>query len=87
MSGITEDNFRQKELRQWEKGQKTIDLQEEFRQRNQDLIKNYGRDNYTYTPELYEASHRYWNENEARFAHGYPATAWLKLGILYGVRL
>ena len=87
MSGISEDTWRQKEFREYEKGQRKIDLQEEFRLRNQDLLKNYGRDNFTYSAELYESSHRFWNENEARFAHGYPATAWLQLGLLYAVGL
>ena len=87
MSGISEDNWRQREFREWEKGQRQIDLQKDFRERNKDLLSKYGRDNYTYNAELYDASHRYWYQNEARFAHGYPGTAWLQLGLLYGVGL
>lgn len=29
----------------------------------------------------------FWSYNEAKFAHGYPATAWLQLGLLYGCGL
>ena len=33
------DNWRAKELREWEKGNKKIDLQKEFKEKNQDLLK------------------------------------------------
>ena len=71
------DNWKAMELREFEKGTRKIDLRKDFRDQNQGLLKNYGRDRYTYTAELTNASHKYWKENEARWAHGYPATAWL----------
>ena len=77
------DNWRVNELREWEKGTKKMDLQKEFRELNAPLLDNYGRDRFTYKAELTDASHRFWAENEARFAHGYPATAWIQLGLLY----
>ena len=81
------DNWRAKELREWEKGNKKIDLQKEFKEKNKDLLKGYGRDRYTYKAETYNAAHQYWHKNEARFAHGYPGTAWLQLALLYGAGL
>ncbi len=71
------DNWRAKELREWEKGNLKIDLQKEFKEKNKDLIKEYGKDRFTYKAETYDAAHNFWYQNEARFAHGYPATAWL----------
>ena len=37
-----------------------------------------------YRPEI-SGTLDYWHKQEARLAHGYPATAWLQLGLLYGV--
>ena len=91
MSGIdyrsedTHEGWRIREARQYEKGLKKIDIQEQFREMNQGLLKGYGRDRFTYKAELTDASHQYWNEFEGRLAHGYPATAWLQLALLYGV--
>ena len=77
MSDDRPADWQARELRQWEKGSKKIDLTKDFKDANKDLLANYGRDRYTYKAELYDASHQYWAANEARFAHGYPATAWL----------
>ena len=77
--------WRLREARQFEKGHKKIDIQEQFRELNQPLLKNYGRDKFTYKPELTNRAHEYWNKNEARYAHGYPATAWFQLSLLYAV--
>ena len=76
-----------REAREWEKGQRKIDLTKQFKDQNQALLSGYGRDTFTYKAELYEHSHAYWAQNEARFAHGYPGTAWLQLALLYGVGL
>ena len=54
---------------------------------NKDLVKDFGRDNLNYKPELYSTSAVYWAQNEARLAHGYPGTAWLQVALLYGVGL
>ena len=69
--------WRAKELREWEKGTRKLDLEEEFRQLNKGLLQNYGKEGWMYKPELTDASHRYWKQNEARYAHGYPMTAWM----------
>ena len=73
--GLPED-WRYREIRGYEKGDQ-IDLQKQFREMNHDLLKNYGRDHLTYRPELTNKAHAYWKANEARYAHGYPLTAWL----------
>ena len=51
------DNWRYKELREWEKGQRKIDITKEFKDNNKELLKNYGRDRFTYKAELTDASH------------------------------
>ena len=79
--------WRGKQLREWEKGQKQIDLQKEFREMNAPLLNTYGRDRYTYKAELYDSAHQYWYHYEARIAHGYPGTAWLQLGLVYAAGL
>ena len=79
--------WRAREIRDWEKGNKKIDLTKEFKENNKELLENYGRDNFTYKAELTDHAHIFWNKNEARFAHGYPATAWIQLGLLYGAGL
>ena len=50
-------------------------------------MKDFGRDNLNYKPELYSKNAVYWAQNEARLAHGYPGTAWLQVALLYGVGL
>ena len=79
--------WRAKELRQWEKGQRQIDLTKEFKDQNQDLLKGFGRDEFSYKNELYDHAHIFWFENEGRFAHGYPVTAWLQVGLVYAAGL
>ena len=79
------EDWRARELRQWEKGQKKMDLQKEFRDNNQALLKNYGRDRFTYKAETTDAAHIYWYQNEVKHAHGYPYTAWLQTGLVYAI--
>ena len=38
-----------------------------------------------YHPETLRANSDYFAKYEGRIAHGYPGTAWLQLGLLYGV--
>ena len=78
-----DDEWRMREYRNWEKGKVSFDLTKEFRDNNQALLKNYGRDRYTYQPELYDKAHNYWYQNEQRIIHGYPVTAWMQLGFIY----
>ena len=82
-NGSKNADWRLRELREFEKGQKEIDLQAQFKEMNKGLLSQYGRDKYTYRAELHDAAHNYWKENEARFAHGYPATAWIQMGFIY----
>lgn len=75
---------RQRELKSWEVGtHKPFDLKEESRIANPELVGSYGRNNFTYTSELYLLSNEYWRYNEAGLAHGYPMTTYLQLGIIY----
>lgn len=77
----------QREVKQWENNIATFDLAKEFCRQNEQLTKNFGRDRFSYTPELHALNANYWAYNEAKLAHGYPATAWLQLGLLYYVGL
>ena len=74
---------RQREMKQWENGLKTWDLTEESRKANADFLRGYGRDPFTFKVENYQLENEYWRFNEAGNSHGYPATAWLQLGLLY----
>ena len=74
---MTDEAWKGRELRDWEKGKRQIDLTKEFKDQNQDLLKGFGRDNFSYKVELTDSAHVFWAENEARFAHGYPVTAWM----------
>ena len=64
-----------------------IDLEKQSRELNKDLLDNFTRDPLHYKPELGNTSADYWYKNEARIAHGYPATSWLQIGLLYGTGL
>ena len=66
-------------------GHEKIDLVKQSRELNQPLIKDFMRDSLNYSPELSYTNADYWAKYEARMAHGYPLTAWLQLGLLYGV--
>ena len=79
------EDWRVRELREWEKGTRKMDLQKEFRDNNQGLLKNFGRDRFTYKAETTDAAHIYWYQNEVKHAHGYPYTAWLQTGLVYAV--
>ena len=77
------DEWKGRELRDWEKGKLKIDLNAQFKEQNKELLANYGRDEYSYKVELFDHAHDYWAKNEAKFAHGYPVTAWLQMGLVY----
>jgi len=72
------------EIKHLDTGKNDYDLSAEFARLNPDIVKNFGNDRYTYTPELHGLNAMYWAEVEAKKAHGYPKTAWLQLGLLYG---
>ena len=50
-------------------------------------LKNYGRDRFSYRPETPYTSALMYNTNEAPMAHGYPATAWMQLFLVYSIGL
>jgi hypothetical protein len=77
-------NERQRELKSWDTGNKVFDLQEESKKANHDLLKFYGRDRLTFSPETLQIRNEYLRYNEAKHAHGYPGTAWLQLALVYG---
>lgn len=77
----------QREVKQWENNIASWDLQQEFARQNPTLTQNFGRDRFSYTPELTALNAVYWAKNEAKMSHGYPYTAWLQLGLLYFVGL
>ena len=76
-----------REVQRWENGSRQIDIQRQFRELNQPLLKQFDKNPYLYEPENHSRAIRYWRRNEAKLAHGYPGTAWLQLGLLYGCGL
>ncbi len=74
------------EIRKWDNDIYKFDVTEASREMNP-WLKNYGRDRYTFTPERYQITARESYIREAPRAHGYPATAWLQLGLIYGIGL
>ena len=76
-----------REVQRWENGSRQIDIQRQFRELNKDLCEDSSKNRWNYTPETLQKSNQYWRNNEARIAHGYPGTAWLQLGLLYGCGL
>ena len=76
-----------RDVKAWENGLKTWDLSAEWAKRNPQLTKHFGQDRHSYESESLGLSNEYWTRMEPAVAHGYPATAWLQLGLLYGVGL
>ena len=76
-----------RDLATWENGTRTIDLQEQFRQQNKGLLAQHETGHFNYQPETVYKAARYHAAHEGREAHGYPATAYLQLGLLYACGL
>ena len=72
-----------REVKQWENNVMTWDLSQEFKRQNKKLTSNFGKDRYSYRAENTSLNAVYWAYNEPKMAHGYPATAWMQLGLLY----
>ena len=51
------------------------------------MLSMYGRDKFTYRPETYQLANEFWRHNEAKMSHGYPATSWFQLAIVYACGL
>ena len=77
----------QRQVKRWENGLNEWDFQKETAKANPELLQNFGRDQLTYTPETYKLSNMYWRYNEAGLSHGYPATSWFQLAIVYACGL
>lgn len=77
-----------REAKSWENGTHAPwDLQKEFYKANKELCDGFGRDRYTFTPEMRARTNNYWRNYEAPLSHGYPATAYLQMAIIYGCGL
>ena len=76
-----------RELKKWENGINTWDFQKETAKANKDFLSGFGRDQLTYKPEKITLENEFWRYNEASWSHGYPATSWLQLAIMYGCGL
>ena len=74
------------DLRKWDNDIYKFDVTDASRQLNP-WLKNYGRDRYTFSPETPYTSAAHYQTTEAAHSHGYPFTAWLQLGIVYGAGL
>lgn len=74
------------DIKKWDNDIYKYDVTEASRLMNP-WLKNYGRDRFTFTPEVTFSSAAYIAKNEASRAHGYPQTAWLQLAIVYACGL
>ena len=73
-------------IKQWDNDIIKFDVTTASRELNP-WLKNFGRDRFTYSEEMLEQTTQFYKENEARYSHGYPKTAWLQLAIIYGAGL
>ena len=76
-----------REFSRYESGSRKIDIQKQFRELNAPMLENAERSRFVYTPETDKKQVEFWRRYEAKIAHGYPGTAWLQLGLLYGCGL
>ena len=73
-----------KDLRNWENGHKKWDFGEETYKANKEMMDGFGRDPFGYDPENRMTQNMYWKQMEGPVSHGYPQTAWLQIGLVYG---
>ena len=71
-------------IKEWEFGKRDHDISRDFAIYNKSWLKNHGEGS-DYRAENYALPAVYWNQAEGRISHGYPYTAWLQLGLLYGI--
>ena len=76
-----------RDVLRWENGTRQIDLDQQFRDINKDLLSKNKYSKFSYNPDLPHKAHMYHKVYEAKEAHGYPGTAWLQLGLLYACGL
>lgn len=74
------------ELKKWENDIYKFDVTESSRVMNP-WLRNYGRDKFTFSPEMPYTSAAYYTKYEAPIAHGYPFTAWFQLALVYAAGL
>jgi len=63
-------------IKKWDNDVYVFDVSEVSRVKNP-WLENLGRDRFTYEPEQRLLTSLDYKINEAHYAHGYPATAWL----------
>ena len=74
------------DIKKWDNDIVKFEVSEASRQLNP-FLQDYGRDRYSYVDEMTYTSAAYYSKTEGPFAHGYPATAWLQLGLIYMIGL
>ena len=74
------------QIKKWENDINKFDVTEASRALNP-WLKNYGRDRYTFKPEMTYTSAQYIREREGPHSHGYPFTAWFQLFLVYSCGL
>ena len=74
------------EIKKWDNDINKFDVSKASLEINP-FLRNYGRDRDTYSPEMTYTSARHYAYTEGPYAHGYPATAWLQLGLVYACGL
>jgi hypothetical protein len=74
------------DIKKWENDIYKFDVTEASRAMNP-WLRNYGRDRYTFTPEMHYTSAHFYSKYEGPYSHGYPFTAWLQLGLVYAAGL
>ena len=72
-------------IKEWEFGKRDHDISRDFAIYNKGLLQQHGQHQTELKGENYQLPANYWRYNEGRISHGYPRTAWLQLGLLYGV--
>ena len=77
----------QRTAKRWDNELEKIDIVKQSKELNEPLLKDFMRDSMHYKPEALNANADYFQKHEGRMVHGYPGTAWLQLGLLYGVGL
>ena len=74
------------EIKRWDNDINKFDVTKVSKEVNP-WLNNYGRDRFTYTPEMSHTSALMFHQTEAAHAHGYPVTSWIQLGLVYACGL
>lgn len=74
------------QLRRWDNNLEEYDVTKASRKMNP-FLKNYGKDKFTYTPEVHFTSAVHHARTEGSISHGYPFTAWMQVALVYACGL